>query len=95
MLAPGNPEFLPSAGGNHAEVVTLDPDLGVPLWEQLASILREKIASGEYTGRLPSARHLAQEHGVSHRTSETALRTLKAEGLVVAVVGKGYFVSRS
>jgi DNA-binding transcriptional regulator YhcF (GntR family) len=46
------------------------------------------------SGRLPSARHLAQEHDVSHRTSEHALQTLKGEGLVVSVVGKGYFVKR-
>jgi DNA-binding GntR family transcriptional regulator len=56
-------------------VVNLDHDLGVPLHEQLADILRARIKSGEYTGRLPSARHLAQEFEVSHRTSETALKT--------------------
>jgi DNA-binding GntR family transcriptional regulator len=75
-------------------VVNLDHDLGVPLHEQLADILRARIKSGEYTGRLPSARHLAQEFEVSHRTSETALKTVKAEGLVTSVVGKGYFVAR-
>jgi DNA-binding GntR family transcriptional regulator len=81
-------------GGTYRDVV-LDPDLPVPLHEQLAEILRAKIKSGEYTGRLPSARHLAQEHGVSHRTSEHALRTLKGEGLVVPLQGKGYYVKRS
>jgi DNA-binding GntR family transcriptional regulator len=74
--------------------VVLDPDLPVPLHEQLSEILRAKIRSGEYSGRLPSARHLAQEHGVSHRTSEHALRTLKAEGMIVSVQGKGYFAKR-
>jgi DNA-binding GntR family transcriptional regulator len=73
--------------------VVLNPDLPVPLHEQLSEIVRAKIKAGEYTGRLPSARHLAQEHGVSHRTSEHALRTLKAEGLIVAVQGKGYYVA--
>jgi GntR family transcriptional regulator len=70
----------------------LDPDLPVPLWQQLAGLLREKITSGEITGRVPSAKTLAQEHGVSHRTSEHALRTLRDEGLIVAVFGRGYFV---
>jgi DNA-binding GntR family transcriptional regulator len=74
--------------------VVLDHDLPVPLHEQLAEIIRAKIKSGEYNGRLPSARHLAQEHDVSHRTSEHALQTLKGEGLIVSVVGKGYFVKR-
>ena len=74
--------------------MVLDPDLPVPLHEQLSEILRAMIRSGDYAGRLPSARHLAQEHGVSHRTSEHALRTLKAEGMIVSVQGKGYFVRR-
>lgn len=75
-------------------MVTLDHDLGMPLHEQLADIIRARINDGTYTGRLPSARHLAQEFEVSHRTSETALKSLKAEGLVTSVVGKGYFVRR-
>ena len=74
--------------------MTLDHDLGMPLHEQLADIIRARINDGTYVGRLPSARHLAQEFEVSHRTSETALKSLKAEGLVTSVVGKGYFVSR-
>jgi DNA-binding GntR family transcriptional regulator len=75
--------------------MVLDPDLGVTLHEQLAQILRDRIKSGEYTGRLPSARYLADEFGVSHRTSDHALRTLKAEGLVTSIQGKGYFVVRA
>jgi DNA-binding GntR family transcriptional regulator len=74
--------------------MSLDPDLGVPLHEQLTEIIRARITDGTYTGRLPSARHLAQEFGVSHRTSEHALQTLKAEGVINSVVGKGYFVRR-
>jgi GntR family transcriptional regulator len=74
--------------------VVLDPDLPVPLWEQLAHVIRDKIQAREYTGRLPSARSLAQEYEVSHKTSEHALRHLKDQGIVVAVVGKGYFVAR-
>jgi DNA-binding GntR family transcriptional regulator len=66
----------------------------MPLWEQLADILREQIRSGELSGRLPSGKTLAQEYEVSHRTSERALQALKAEGLVVAVVGRGYFVAK-
>jgi GntR family transcriptional regulator len=74
-------------------VMALDPNLPVPLWEQLANLLRAKINSGTYRGKLPSARTLAQEHGVSHKTSEHALSTLRDEGLVVAVKGLGYFVA--
>jgi DNA-binding GntR family transcriptional regulator len=67
----------------------------MPLWEQLAEIIREKIKSREYSGRLPSARHLAQEYEVSHKTSEHALRTLRDEGLITSVSGLGYFTKRA
>ena len=49
---------------------------------------------GEYTGRIPSAKTLAQEFDVSTRTSERALTSLKDEGLLVAVVGRGFFIKR-
>jgi DNA-binding GntR family transcriptional regulator len=74
--------------------VELDHDSPVPLWEQLVVILRRQITSGEMTGRVPSARTLAQQYEVSHRTSERALNALKDEGLVVAVIGKGFYVKR-
>ena len=66
----------------------------MPLHEQLSVILRDQVKSGQLTGRVPSARSLAEEHGVSHRTSERALNTLRDEGLLIAVVGKGYYVVR-
>jgi DNA-binding GntR family transcriptional regulator len=70
-------------------------DLGspVPLWEQLAAILREQIRRGELSGRIPSAKTIAQQYEVSTRTSERSLNALKAEGLVVAVVGKGFYTA--
>jgi GntR family phosphonate transport system transcriptional regulator len=74
--------------------VVLDPDLPVTLHEQLAEIIRARIKSGEYVSRVPSATTLAQEFGVSHRTSEHALRTLRDEGLITPVFGRGYFVSK-
>ena len=74
--------------------MALDLDSPVPLWEQLADILREGIGSGQYTGRLPSAKTLAQEYEVSHKTSERALHYLVDEGLLVAVVGRGFFIKR-
>jgi DNA-binding GntR family transcriptional regulator len=73
----------------------IDPNRPVPLHEQLAGLLRGRISSGELTGRIPSIKHLAQEYGLSHRTVERALRTLKDEGLVVSLLGRGYFVAGS
>jgi GntR family transcriptional regulator len=72
----------------------IDPDLPVALWEQLAGILREKVSSGELSGRVPSIRSLSQEFGVSTRTAERALVALRDEGVLVVLVGKGYFVAR-
>ncbi len=72
----------------------IDPDLPVSLWEQLAGILRDKVARGELTGRVPSIKSLSQEYGVSTRTTERALTTLRDEGLLVSLHGKGYYVAR-
>ncbi len=71
----------------------IDHDLPVPLHEQLSGILRAKIAAGEITSRVPSILTLAQEHGVSHRTADHALQTLRDEGLIIAVRGKGFYVA--
>lgn len=46
------------------------------------------------TGRVPSILGLAQEHGVSHRTAAHALITLRDEGLIISVRGKGYYVAK-
>jgi GntR family transcriptional regulator len=72
----------------------INPDLPVPLYEQLADLLREQVKSGELTGRVPSVRTLAQEHGVSTRTAERALHVLQDEGVLVVLVGKGFYVAR-
>jgi GntR family transcriptional regulator len=68
----------------------------VPLYRQLAGLLREQIESGELPpGRpIPSKRALRQEHGVSAQTVDKATALLKAEGLVRTVPGLGLFVTR-
>lgn len=72
----------------------LDHDSPVPLHEQLEAILRKQIGDGELTGRVPSILSLAQEYEVSHRTTQRALTTLRDEGLIVAVRGKGFYVAK-
>lgn len=61
---------------------------------RLTETLRAGIRSGQWApgARLPSARELADEHGVSEATAREALGTLKAEGLAVTAVGAGTFV---
>lgn len=68
-------------------------DSPVPLYVQLANLLRDGITTGTLTGRIPSIKGLSQEHEVSTRTVERALEILKDEGVVVAVVGKGFYVA--
>jgi GntR family transcriptional regulator len=77
--------------------VTVDPDGDEYVYDQLATILREGIASGRYpSGRmLPSARSLSQEHGVSVGSVKKAIEVLKSEGLVRTVIGRGIFVTRA
>jgi DNA-binding GntR family transcriptional regulator len=74
--------------------VTVDHDSPEPLYRQVAALLRGRIASGEFTGRLPSLKTIAQEYGVSHITAEKAMDLLKEEGLVVVVVGRGAYVKK-
>ena len=48
-----------------------------PLYRQVAGILRERIASGDITSRLPSLKTITQEYGVSHVTAEKAVALLR------------------
>lgn len=66
-----------------------------PLYLAIADELERRIRAGELPpkSRVPSARALAAEAGVSTRTSEAALRVLKDRGLTVSVPGVGTFVA--
>jgi DNA-binding GntR family transcriptional regulator len=64
----------------------------VPLHVQLAEELRRQIQDGTLTGRVPSILTLAQQYEVAHNTVARAMSALKAEGLIEAARGKGYYV---
>jgi DNA-binding FadR family transcriptional regulator len=55
-----------------------------PLYEQLADLIREEIASGRLRPgtRLPSERLIASEHGTGRDTVRDALSVLRREGLI-------------
>ena len=74
--------------------MTLDRDSIEPLYAQLAAILRGQIERGELTGRVPSIKTLAQQHGVAMGTAERALVLLRDEGTIKVVIGRGAFVAR-
>ena len=74
--------------------VIIDPNIPVLRWRQVADILRGQIERGELTGRVPSIKTLAQQHGVAMGTAERALVILRDEGTITVVVGRGAFVKR-
>jgi DNA-binding GntR family transcriptional regulator len=74
--------------------VTIDHEGDVPIYVQLAAILRGQIERGELAPRrpLPSINRLAQEHEVARGTVEKAVQVLRDEGLVRTVIGRGIYV---
>jgi DNA-binding GntR family transcriptional regulator len=74
--------------------VEVDHESAVPLYVQVAGILRGRIESGELRSRVPSLKSISQEFGVSHVTAEKAVQVLKDEGLVEVVIGKGTYVRK-
>ncbi|MDX3539267.1 GntR family transcriptional regulator [Streptomyces sp. MB09-01] len=65
-----------------------------PKYREIADALREAIDNGEYGpgDRLPGENPLAAQYGVAAMTARQALRELKAEGIVEARKGAGFFV---
>jgi GntR family transcriptional regulator len=65
------------------------------LYERVTETLRRRIASGEYPpgSKLPSRSQLTREFEASDPVIGQAMRTLKAEGLVVTLNGVGAFVA--
>ena len=72
----------------------IDHHSAVPVFRQLAEILRGMITSGEVPAgeALPSIPYLSQEYGIADGTVKKAIQVLKDEGLVIGVPGKGTFV---
>ncbi|MFB9968509.1 GntR family transcriptional regulator [Sinosporangium siamense] len=64
--------------------------------QQIASALRERIASGEFApgALLPSERELIAEYGAAKNTVAKALSMLRADGLLVSQIGRGNFVRK-
>ncbi|MGW1059420.1 GntR family transcriptional regulator [Micromonospora rubida] len=72
----------------------IDPEGPVPVYQQLATILREQIERGDLLPNrpIPSVARLQQEYGLARGTILHTVRVLVAEGLVYVVPGKGTFV---
>jgi GntR family transcriptional regulator len=72
----------------------IDRDLFEPPYHQLASILRQQIATGLLRpgDRIPSEAQLCEQYEVSPMTARRALTILLDEGLATAARGRGTFV---
>lgn len=73
----------------------IDPDGPVPLYRQLADLLRAQIADGTLPPDrpIPSVARLQQEHGLARGTVLHAVRVLVDEGVCYVVPGKGTYVT--
>jgi DNA-binding GntR family transcriptional regulator len=70
------------------------PDREGAAYRQLASVLRDRIRSGQlpHGGRVPSEKDLHDEFGLARETIRRALAVLRAEGLVEVRHGHGTYV---
>jgi GntR family transcriptional regulator len=74
--------------------VTIDHEGDIPIYVQLADILRGQIDRGEIPERrpIPSKKRLQQEHGIAQGTVERALDVLREAGYIRTVTGRGLYV---
>lgn len=72
----------------------IDSLSGVPVYRQLADILRARIVGGEWRPgqRLPSEADLAHEYGIGVDSVRAAMRILREDGLVETRRPQGSFV---
>ena len=77
--------------------MTVDHEGKVPVYLQIATILRDEISRGVYApGRpIPSETTLQQRFEVARLTARKAVRVLADEGLVDVVPGRGVYVAES
>ena len=74
--------------------IPIDRQHITPLYQQIETYLRQSIVAGTLapTTRLPAARQVAQDLGVSRITVENAYAALESDGLVERRIGSGTYV---
>jgi DNA-binding GntR family transcriptional regulator len=70
----------------------LDHNSPVPLYEQLAAVLRAEIDAGRIQTRVPAEITLTQRYGISRGTAHRAVMILVEAGYARISRGKGTFV---
>src|SRR5881275_1250504 len=64
-------------------------------FQRLREKLRQAVASGELSGKLPGERALAKRFHVNAKTLSKALTDLAAEGVLDRSIGRGTYVKGS
>jgi GntR family transcriptional regulator len=75
-------------GRGAVEPRQLDRTSPLPLWAQLRADLRRRLAEGAFGDAFPGELALVAEYEVSRQTVRSALRELRADGIVVAERGR-------
>jgi GntR family transcriptional regulator len=72
----------------------VNPDIALPLYAQVESILAASIADGTFPpgSRLPNEEELVEHYGVSRTTIRQTIQNLVRRGLIEIRRGKGTFV---
>lgn len=67
----------------------------MPLYRQLADIIKEKVYSGEFSKdqRIPTETELMEAFSVSRITVRSAIDQLVEQGILVKIPGKGTFIT--
>ena len=75
--------------------VVLAKQSPIPLYFQLAELIRERVRVGELTpgAQLPAEREVAEQAGISRMTARQAITSLVRDGTLVARHGVGTFVA--
>lgn len=74
--------------------IEIDHESAVPVYRQLADALRAQIESGDIEPgrRMPSETEIEQATGLARGTIRKSIETIREEGLIVTVKGKGSYV---
>jgi DNA-binding GntR family transcriptional regulator len=80
---------------NVGHPMTLNPRSPIPLFQQVADIVRAEIESGELAENEPitSQAELTERFQVARGTVSKALKSLQADGVLFLVVGRGLWVT--
>lgn len=75
----------------------VDKNASIPLYEQVANVLRQEILNDVYgkSGSIGTHSQLAQRFGVSLITIRKAVQILREQGILAIQQGKGTFVNRT